>query len=324
MVTTKCRSKNPASCRYHGSLEVHTQQLKVAYDNYINQLRESLTGDSSASATKLEKHRVAFADAQASFDSHDENYHRLVFELENQQKVVEKDEPMPGSWAWQENKDNLKELQERVVLAEKIRAKRAEGETPEDLGWTSDYTSYLPLGTKISSGETVIAVRRRFGLPASKREVVLQNDKGERKAYIWNAHTKINHLPLEAQQQNWAPNMVPEKMENFASKIRNVWDQKTSTAGDAWSPYRPEKGQCAVTALLVQDSYGGTLNRALVNGESHYWNTLPDGTEVDLTRAQFDQPITIEEPQKRERDYLFSSEATVKRYNELKERLENN
>jgi len=79
--------------------------------------------------------------------------------------------------------------------------------------------------------------------------------------------------------------------------------------------------------LLLCDRFGEGLltgDTRQVNGESHYWNTLPDGTEVDLTRAQFDQPITIEEPQKRERDYLFSSEATVKRYNELKERLENN
>lgn len=322
MPTVKCRSKNPATCRYHGTLEVHTKQLKVAYDNYIQQLRDSLRGETTpASEAKLEKQRLAFADAQASFDAHDENYHRLTFELEQQQKLVDKDEPATGSWAWQENNEMLKELQERAVLAEKVRAKRAQSETPEDLGWASDYTTYLPVGAKLSSGETVVAVRRRMGLSASKREVVLQNAAGERKAYIWNAHTKINYLPLEAQQQAWSPNIVPEQVETFNNKIRNLWSADTSTAGAAWSPFRPEKGQCAVTALLVQDEYGGTLNRALVNGESHYWNTLPDGTEVDLTRSQFDDPIIIEEPQKRDREYLFGSESTVQRYNQLKKEL---
>ena len=46
-------------------------------------------------------------------------------------------------------------------------------------------------------------------------------------------------------------------------------------------------GQCAVTALVVQDFLGGELIRAFVCGESHYWNRLPDGSELDLTADQF-------------------------------------
>ena len=73
--------------------------------------------------------------------------------------------------------------------------------------------------------------------------------------------------------------------------------------------------------MLVQETYGGMSNRALANGESHYSDTLPDGTEVDLTRAQFENPVTIIDQVKRDREYLLNSPATVERYNLLKSRL---
>ncbi len=57
-------------------------------------------------------------------------------------------------------------------------------------------------------------------------------------------------------------------------------------------------GQCAVTALLVQDLLGGDLVRAEIarydlrdDGscavESHYWNRIPSMGDIDLTRAQY-------------------------------------
>lgn len=49
------------------------------------------------------------------------------------------------------------------------------------------------------------------------------------------------------------------------------------------------KGQCYVTALIVQDFFGGDLLRfkEYPLERSHYWNLLPDGCEVDLTSDQF-------------------------------------
>jgi len=52
------------------------------------------------------------------------------------------------------------------------------------------------------------------------------------------------------------------------------------------------RGQCATTALVVHDLLGGELLIAPVttagvpNGH-HYWNRLPGGLELDLTREQF-------------------------------------
>lgn len=44
-------------------------------------------------------------------------------------------------------------------------------------------------------------------------------------------------------------------------------------------------GQCAVTALIIQDVYGGDI--VYNKRYNHYWNKLPDGEEVDITKDQF-------------------------------------
>jgi hypothetical protein len=46
-------------------------------------------------------------------------------------------------------------------------------------------------------------------------------------------------------------------------------------------------GCCASVALAVQYLCGGVLVEGLVEDMPHYWNRLPDGTEVDLTSTQF-------------------------------------
>jgi hypothetical protein len=86
--------------------------------------------------------------------------------------------------------------------------------------------------------------------------------------------------------------------------IRASWSQETCDPVDlaAWSPETPARGQCAVTALIVQDLLGGDLLLAEVlyaDGSRqgvHYWNRLPDGTELDLTREQFTASETVQAP----------------------------
>ena len=65
--------------------------------------------------------------------------------------------------------------------------------------------------------------------------------------------------------------------------------RRTSADPEGWSPHNRPWGQCAVTALVVQDRFGGELLRARVDGVSHYWNRLPDGSELDLTRERVRQ-----------------------------------
>lgn len=46
-------------------------------------------------------------------------------------------------------------------------------------------------------------------------------------------------------------------------------------------------GLCGAVALMVQAAVGGELMEGSYQGEPHYWNRLPCGTEIDLTGTQF-------------------------------------
>lgn len=76
--------------------------------------------------------------------------------------------------------------------------------------------------------------------------------------------------------------------------LRAGWGADTCDPHDLhdWHRDNPARGQCGVTALIVQDLLGGEL----VLGEvfvgdtrvgHHYWNRLPGGRDVDLTADQF-------------------------------------
>lgn len=87
------------------------------------------------------------------------------------------------------------------------------------------------------------------------------------------------------------------KLEEFLAResgsvldaIRAAWCEPTAAPGAPGAGAGKPHGQCAVTALLVQDLLGGTLMRAdMGDGTSHYWNLIPAMGEVDLTREQYD------------------------------------
>jgi hypothetical protein len=99
------------------------------------------------------------------------------------------------------------------------------------------------------------------------------------------------------------------------------WSATTSAFSD-WDPSKPSYGQCAVTALIVQDFYQGKILRCpLVSGGNHYWNQLPDGNQIDLTFEQFaGGRLQKKEGPTEEvaREYILSNPKTVTRYTELK------
>ena len=84
-------------------------------------------------------------------------------------------------------------------------------------------------------------------------------------------------------------------MTGFENAIRAARSQWTSDPVDQPRLDRanPASGHCASTALVVQDRLGGELLMADVHEADgsrqgvHYWNRLPDGRELDLTREQF-------------------------------------
>jgi hypothetical protein len=95
--------------------------------------------------------------------------------------------------------------------------------------------------------------------------------------------------------------IIPPDLE---AAIRAAWALDTCDPVDAddWSAANPSRGQCGSTALTIHDLLGGELLIAEVlrtDGSRqgvHYWNLLPDGTEIDLTREQFASNEVVQEP----------------------------
>jgi len=82
--------------------------------------------------------------------------------------------------------------------------------------------------------------------------------------------------------------------------LRESWGPETCDPHDLanWHRDNPARGQCGTTALVVHELLGGDLMLAEVYEHGtqtghHYWNRLPDGSEVDLTREQFHPGETI-------------------------------
>lgn len=103
--------------------------------------------------------------------------------------------------------------------------------------------------------------------------------------------------------------------------IRLAWSKDTSSDPEGWGPENPAYGQCAVTALVVQDKLGGVLLRAKVGDVSHYWNRTDHGDEIDLTREQFPDGTEIGPGAERSREYVLSFPDTERRYQRLRERV---
>jgi hypothetical protein len=91
---------------------------------------------------------------------------------------------------------------------------------------------------------------------------------------------------------------------DLEAAIRAAWALDTCDPVDVddWSEANPSRGQCGSTALTIHDLLGGELLIAEVlrtDGSHqgvHYWNLLPDGTELDLTREQFADDEVIQQP----------------------------
>ena len=76
------------------------------------------------------------------------------------------------------------------------------------------------------------------------------------------------------------------ELKELYNVLRNdVWCAETSFDPEYWKYEKEGDGQCYVTALLVKTLYGGKVLRAETeDGSIHYWNELPNGIQIDLTR----------------------------------------
>lgn len=100
----------------------------------------------------------------------------------------------------------------------------------------------------------------------------------------------------------------PINLERLRPILRASWGADTCDPHDVpdWHPDNPSRGQCGVTALIIQDLLGGELVLGeVIAGDAkvgyHYWNRLPDGRVVDLTADQFHPRETVVGAQVRQR-----------------------
>ncbi len=116
--------------------------------------------------------------------------------------------------------------------------------------------------------------------------------------------------------------MIIINIEDIEKLLRANYTKETSHSAfkNRWSKENPTCGQCAITSLIVQKYFGGTINRIkLSNGDTHYFNIV-NGQIVDLTREQFDIEninISYDEYEIIDGQTLLKNEDTRQRYNLL-------
>lgn len=111
-------------------------------------------------------------------------------------------------------------------------------------------------------------------------------------------------------------------LDDLFSVLLECWSKETAypSCQAEWVPNDPSYGQCAITAMLVYDMFGGSIHRIRVDGGgTHYFNKI-NGHYVDLTINQFDLyniPVQYEPNEEMERKYCGKNADTNKRYNLL-------
>jgi hypothetical protein len=93
--------------------------------------------------------------------------------------------------------------------------------------------------------------------------------------------------------------VTPWTLDRIDKALRASWAADTCSPDDVarapWHPGNPAWGHCDITALVVNDVFGGDLMLGEVYAADgsrqgfHYWNVLASGVEIDLTFEQFRQ-----------------------------------
>jgi hypothetical protein len=80
-------------------------------------------------------------------------------------------------------------------------------------------------------------------------------------------------------------------LEQLVAALQDSWAVDTAYDATDWNEQNPARGQCVVSALVVQGYLGGGLQRYEVKGEdfeeTHYANKI-GGVIIDTTASQYD------------------------------------
>ncbi len=121
--------------------------------------------------------------------------------------------------------------------------------------------------------------------------------------------------------------LSPEQFKAIEEAFQLSWSKETSfpNTQEDWSEENKAYGQCAVTALIVHDLFGGEFANDKVH--NHIWNILPDGTEQDFSREQMKEEVSLSTTRVLKRENVLDDEGakrvgTPERYQVLKEKFE--
>ena len=108
-------------------------------------------------------------------------------------------------------------------------------------------------------------------------------------------------------------------IENYINKMSKYWGADTSYFNDDREPRCA--GQCACSALLLQDKFGGEIKRIIIGNTRHYFNVI-DGQIVDSTASQYltDNGIDYSAATNPPDDFPFPE--TIEKYKLLKRKVE--
>jgi hypothetical protein len=114
-------------------------------------------------------------------------------------------------------------------------------------------------------------------------------------------------------------------LDDLLAALMASWARDTSGYPSKWTEENPACGQCSVTALVIQDYFGGDIQRFAVvdsgNDMRHVANILPGGILLDATAGQFSS-VPVYVPRINEtRDEALAWNDTNQRYVLLADRV---
>ncbi len=99
---------------------------------------------------------------------------------------------------------------------------------------------------------------------------------------------------------------------HIAAALLASWSLKTS---GQWLASNPARGQCNVTALLINELFGGLLLKTPLPEGDHFYNRI-NGVRIDLTDSQFETPVNYLDIESDRSEALAGT--SVSRYEALK------
>ncbi len=139
------------------------------------------------------------------------------------------------------------------------------------------------------------------------------------------SRSDVRMIEINVENRDEIYNRILKEIQ-LTEAIKKFWSAKSSFLTEEWSTKNPARGQCAVTALVVQDHLGGEIIKCDVVGDSssHFFNRLPSGEVIDLTKSQFKGDVMFESEKVADREKMLSYPGTQERYETLKAAVESN